>query len=119
MFFNVFSFSLLPGTLWVLKELNRRSWILKHRFILYYCDLFLRHALNGGNVIGVETLFQYSEGGGIFDFSRTIAAGTDEGIRGKIGNGNNNSHAAWLTTRSDSRSTDVSIRHSDNSYILV
>ncbi len=25
----------------------------------------------------------------------------------------------WLTTRSDSRSTDVPIRHSDNSYILV
>lgn len=57
---------------WVSKELNRRSWILKHRFILYYCDLFLRHSLNGGNVIGVETLFQYSEGGGIFAFSRTF-----------------------------------------------
>ncbi|AVZ15709.1 hypothetical protein FR731_07135 [Enterobacter hormaechei] len=57
---------------WVSKELNRRSWILKHRFILYYCDLFLRHSLNDGNVISVETLFQYSEGGGIFAFSRTF-----------------------------------------------
>ncbi|QDE47845.1 hypothetical protein EIN43_22425 [Enterobacter hormaechei] len=48
--------------------MNRCSWILKHRFILYYCDLFLRHSLNGGNVISVETLFQYSEGGGILTF---------------------------------------------------
>ncbi|HAS1384330.1 TPA: hypothetical protein I4D24_06450 [Enterobacter hormaechei] len=103
----------------VSKELNRCSWILKHRFILYYCDLFLRHSLNGGNVIGVETLFQYSEGGGIFDFSRSFAAGHEEEITKQKGSGNKNSHAAWLTTRSDSRSTDVPIRHSDNSYILV
>lgn len=37
---------------------NRCSLILKQRFILYYCYLFLRHSLNDGNVIGVETLFQ-------------------------------------------------------------
>jgi len=30
----------------------------KQRFILYYCYLFLRHSLNDGSVIGVETLFQ-------------------------------------------------------------
>ena len=62
---------------WVSKALNRRSWILKHRFILYYCDLFLRHSLNDRNVISVETLFQYSEGGGIFDFH-----GRSSGLRG-------------------------------------
>ncbi|RAZ08155.1 hypothetical protein DP197_12015 [Enterobacter hormaechei subsp. xiangfangensis] len=99
--------------------MNRCSWILKHRFILYYCDLFLRHSLNGGNVISVETLFQYSEEGGIFDFPRTFAAAHEEEIMKQKGSRNNNSHAAWLTTRSDSRSTDVPIRHSDNSYILV
>lgn len=40
------------------KVTNRCSLILKQRFILYYCYLFLRHSLNDGNVIGVETLFQ-------------------------------------------------------------
>ncbi|HAS1788853.1 hypothetical protein A4T39_08630 [Enterobacter hormaechei] len=70
-------------------------------------------------MIGVETLFQYSEGGGIFDFPWTFAAAHEEEIMKQKGSRNNNSHAAWLTTRSDSRSTDVPIRHSDNSYILV
>ena len=70
-------------------------------------------------MISVETLFQYSEGGGIFDFPRTFAAAHEEEIMKQKGSRNNNSHAAWLTTRSDIRSTDVPIRHSDNSYILV
>ncbi|RYA42483.1 hypothetical protein DD605_04735 [Enterobacter cloacae complex sp. 3DZ3S2B] len=70
-------------------------------------------------MISVETLFQYSEGSGIFDFPRTFAAAHEEEIMKQKGSRNNNSHAAWLTTRSDSRSTDVPIRHSDNSYILV
>ncbi len=34
---------------------------IKHRFNFIYCDLFLRHADQDGNVIKVETMFQKGE----------------------------------------------------------
>ncbi|WP_224305566.1 hypothetical protein [Klebsiella variicola] len=34
---------------------------IKHRLISFYCDLFLRHADQDGNVIKVETMFQKGE----------------------------------------------------------
>lgn len=58
MFFKPFMGIALMRHGQVSKLTNRCSLILKQRFILYYCYLFLRHSLNDGNVIGVETLFQ-------------------------------------------------------------
>ena len=41
--------------------MNRCFKFVKHRFNLFYCDLFLRHADQDGNVIKVETMFQKGE----------------------------------------------------------
>ncbi|HAS1784162.1 TPA: hypothetical protein I4G64_04710 [Enterobacter cloacae] len=82
--------------------------------------MFPRHSLNDGNVIGVETVFQYSEVSGIFDvFPRGCRRRWREGGRRLSEAKHGYSHGRWLTTKSDSRSTDVPFRHSDNSYFLV
>ncbi|NCH70427.1 hypothetical protein EHJ16_05370 [Cronobacter dublinensis] len=49
--------------------MNRCFLFLKQRFNLFYCYLFRRHSINGGNVIVVETLFRF------FDAARFSGAG--------------------------------------------
>ncbi|NCH59775.1 hypothetical protein EHJ10_13320 [Cronobacter dublinensis] len=51
--------------------MNRCFLFLKQRFNLFYCYLFRRHSINGGNVIVVETLFRF------FDAARFSGAGSE------------------------------------------
>ncbi|HBI11366.1 MAG TPA: hypothetical protein DDY57_14770 [Franconibacter pulveris] len=58
--------------------MNRRFFFVKRCFNLFYCYLFCRHSINGGNVIRVETVFRKFEAGGV---SRKRLTLNDQRIR--------------------------------------
>jgi hypothetical protein len=57
----------------------------KHGFNLFYCYLFRRHSVNDGNVIAVETLFQYGEVAGIFLLFSLSGGCAGEAVKRKRG----------------------------------